>query len=391
MKSSSAIYMDHHATTPTDSRVLERMLPFFNEDFGNASSRHHSFGWKARDAVAQARRQVADLIGADPREIYFTSGATESNNLAIKGFIRGKEERPLHLVTMSTEHEAVLDPYRALEREGIEVTYLEPRSDGLIDLDAFQEALRENTRFVSVMMANNEIGVLQPLYELGQITASRGIVLHSDAAQAVGKVPIDIKSLGVDLMSITAHKMYGPKGIGALYVRRGRPRPKLEALFDGGGHENGLRPGTVNVPGAVGFGAAAEICREEMTSESRRVSLLRDRLLGGLTENLSGVTVNGSMQYRLPHSLNVSFDCLEGESLLLALGDIAVSSGAACASANPKPSHVLHAIGVSEERARASIRFGLGRSTSEAQVDYVIGKVVSIVNRLRELSPYASR
>lgn len=391
MKSSSAIYMDHHATTPTDSRVLERMLPFFNEDFGNASSRHHSFGWKARDAVAQARRQVADLIGADPREIYFTSGATESNNLAIKGFVRGKEERPLHLVTMSTEHEAVLDPYRALEREGIEVTYLEPRSDGLIDLDAFQEALRENTRFVSVMMANNEIGVLQPLYELGQITASRGIVLHSDAAQAVGKVPIDIKSLGVDLMSITAHKMYGPKGIGALYVRRGRPRPKLEALFDGGGHENGLRPGTVNVPGAVGFGAAAEICREEMTSESRRVSLLRDRLLGGLTENLSGVTVNGSMQYRLPHSLNVSFDCLEGESLLLALGDIAVSSGAACASANPKPSHVLHAIGVSEERARASIRFGLGRSTSEAQVDYVIGKVVSIVNRLRELSPYASR
>lgn len=391
MKSSSAIYMDHHATTPTDSRVLARMLPFFNEDFGNASSRHHSFGWKARDAVAQARRQVADLIGADPREIYFTSGATESNNLAIKGFVRGKEERPLHLVTMSTEHEAVLDPYRALEREGIEVTYLEPRSDGLIDLDAFQEALRENTRFVSVMMANNEIGVLQPLYELGQITASRGIVLHSDAAQAVGKVPIDIKSLGVDLMSITAHKMYGPKGIGALYVRRGRPRPKLEALFDGGGHENGLRPGTVNVPGAVGFGAAAEICREEMTSESRRVSLLRDRLLGGLTENLSGVTVNGSMQYRLPHSLNVSFDCLEGESLLLALGDIAVSSGAACASANPKPSHVLHAIGVSEERARASIRFGLGRSTSEAQVDYVIGKVVSIVNRLRELSPYASR
>ncbi len=383
--------MDHHATTPTDSRVLERMLPFFNEDFGNASSRHHSFGWKARDAVAQARRQVADLIGADPREIYFTSGATESNNLAIKGFVRGKEERPLHLVTMSTQHEAVLDPYRALEREGIEVTYLEPRSDGLIDLDAFQEALRENTRFVSVMMANNEIGVLQPLYELGQITASRGIVLHSDAAQAVGKVPIDIKSLGVDLMSITAHKMYGPKGIGALYVRRGRPRPKLEALFDGGGHENGLRPGTVNVPGAVGFGAAAEICREEMTSESRRVSLLRDRLLGGLTENLSGVTVNGSMQYRLPHSLNVSFDCLEGESLLLALGDIAVSSGAACASANPKPSHVLHAIGVSEERARASIRFGLGRSTSEAQVDYVIGKVVSIVNRLRELSPYASR
>ena len=383
--------MDHHATTPTDSRVLERMLPFFNEDFGNASSRHHSFGWKARDAVAQARRQVADLIGADPREIYFTSGATESNNLAIKGFVRGKEERPLHLVTMSTEHEAVLDPYRALEREGIEVTYLEPRSDGLIDLDAFQEALRENTRFVSVMMANNEIGVLQPLYELGQITASRGIILHSDAAQAVGKVPIDIKSLGVDLMSITAHKMYGPKGIGALYVRRGRPRPKLEALFDGGGHENGLRPGTVNVPGAVGFGAAAEICREEMTSESRRVSLLRDRLLGGLTENLSGVTVNGSMQYRLPHSLNVSFDCLEGESLLLALGDIAVSSGAACASANPKPSHVLHAIGVSEERARASIRFGLGRSTSEAQVDYVIGKVVSIVNRLRELSPYASR
>ena len=383
--------MDHHATTPTDGRVLDRMLPFFNQDFGNASSRNHSFGWKARDAVVEARCQVAELIGADPREIYFTSGATESNNLAIKGFVRGCQERPLHLVTMSTEHEAVLDPCRELEREGIEVTYLEPRSDGVIDLDTFQAALREHTRFVSVMMANNEIGVLQPLYELGKITAPRGIILHSDAAQAVGKVPIDTESLGVDLMSITAHKMYGPKGTGALYMRRRRPRLKLKALFDGGGHENGLRPGTVNVPGVVGFGAAAEICREEMTSESRRVSHLRDRLLGGLTENLSGVTVNGSMQYRLPHSLNVSFDCLEGESLLLALGDIAVSSGAACASANPKPSHVLHAIGVSEERALASIRFGLGRSTSEAQVDYVIGKVVSIVNRLREMSPSASR
>ena len=390
MKSSTAIYMDHHATTPTDERVLARMLPFFNEDFGNASSRHHSFGWKARDAVAKARRQVAELIGADSREIYFTSGATESNNLAIKGFVRGNEERPLHVVTMSTEHEAVLDPCRELEREGIEITYLEPRSDGLIDLDAFQKALKENTRFVSVMMANNEVGVLQPLYELGQITSARGIILHSDAAQAVGKVPIDAESLGVDLMSITAHKMYGPKGIGALYIRRRRPRPKLKALFDGGGHENGLRPGTVNVPGAVGFGAAAEICRQEMTSESRRVADLRDRLLNGLTEGLSGVIVNGSMEYRLPHSLNVSFDCLEGESLLLGLDDIAISSGAACASANPKPSHVLHAMGVSEDRSRASIRFGLGRSTSKAQVDYVISKVVSVVNRLREVSPYAS-
>ena len=245
--------MDHHATTPTDERVLARMLPFFNEDFGNASSRHHSFGWKARDAVAKARRQVAELIGADSREIYFTSCATESNNLAIKGFVRGNDERPLHVVTMSTEHEAVLDPCRELEREGIEITYLEPRSDGLIDLDAFQKSLKESTRFVSVMMANNEVGVLQPLYELGQITSARGIILHSDAAQAVGKVPIDAESLGVDLMSITAHKMYGPKGIGALYIRRRRPRPKLKALFDGGGHENGLRPGTVNVPGAVGL------------------------------------------------------------------------------------------------------------------------------------------
>jgi len=390
MKSNRAIYMDHHATTPTDSRVLARMLPFFNQDFGNASSRHHSFGWKARDAVVEARRQVAELIGADPREIYFTSGATESNNLAIKGFVRGHQERPLHLVTMATEHEAVLDPCRELEREGIEVTYLEPRSDGVIDMDAFQAALRENTRFVSVMMANNEIGVLQPLYELGKITAPRGIVLHSDAAQAVGKVPIDTESLGLDLMSITAHKMYGPKGIGALYMRRRRPRLKIKALFDGGGHENGLRPGTLNVPGAVGLGVASEICYKEMTNESCRVSQLRDRLLEGLTNSLSGVTVNGSMEYRLPHSLNVSFDRLEGESLLLGLDDIAVSSGAACASANPKPSHVLHAIGLSEELARASIRFGLGRSTSEAQVDYVIAKVVSLVNRLRQMSPYAS-
>ncbi len=384
------IYMDHHATTPVDPRVVAAMLPFFAETFGNPSSRHHSFGWAARDAVAAARRQVADLIGADPREVCFTSGATESDNLAVRGVATAERERPVHVVTMTTEHHAVLDPCRRLEREGVEVTYVEPRPDGLCDVGGVESALRPETRLVSVMAANNEIGVLQPIAEIAGLTRPRGILLHTDAAQAVGKVPIDVDALGVDLLSLTAHKMCGPKGIGALYVRRRRPRPAIAPLLDGGGHERGLRPGTLNVPGIVGLGAAAALCRDELPAEARRVAALRDRLLGGLRARLDGVAVNGSLAARVPHNLNVSFDGIEGESLLVGLDDVAVSSGAACTSANPEPSYVLRAIGTPDRLARASLRFGLGRTTTEAEVDYVIDKVSSLVARLRDLSPAVS-
>ena len=381
------IYLDHHATTPVDPRVVEAMLPFFTGTFGNPSSRHHAFGWAARDAVAAARRQVAALIGADPREIHFTSGATESDNLAVRGVATAEPRSPLHVVTMTTEHHAVLDPCRRLEREGVEVSYVEPRDDGICDVADIERALRPATRLVSVMMANNEIGVLQPIAEIAALTRPRGILLHTDAAQAAGKVPVDVGALGVDLLSLTAHKMCGPKGIGALYVRRRRPRLAIAPLFDGGGHEQGLRSGTLNVPGIVGLGAAAAIWRDELAAEARRVGALRNRLLEGLRARLDGVSVNGSLAARLPHNLNVSFDGLEGESLLVGLDDVAVSSGAACTSVNPEPSHVLRAIGVPDDLARASLRFGLGRTTTEAEVDYVVDKVSSLVLRLRELSP----
>lgn len=385
-----AIYMDHHATTPVDPRVVDAMLPFFGEHFGNASSRHHAYGWAARDAVAAARRQVADLIGADPREIYFTSGATESDNLALRGVVAADPRRPLHVVTMTTEHHAVLDPCRRLEREGIEVTCVAPRPDGLCDVADLERALKPHTRLVSVMLANNEIGVLQPVARIAELTGPRGIVLHTDAAQAVGRVAVDVQALGVDLLSLTAHKMCGPKGIGALYVRRRRPRLAIEPLVDGGGHERGLRSGTLNVPGIVGFGAAAAICRTDLGEESARVGHLRDCLLAGLRERLNGVTVNGSMTARLPHNLNVSFGGIEGESLLVGLDGIAVSSGAACTSVNPEPSHVLRAIGVSDELARASLRFGLGRTTTPGEVEHVVDKVSSLVARLRQLSPHSA-
>ena len=384
------IYLDHHATTPVDPRVVEAMLPFFGERFGNASSRHHAFGWAARDAVAAARRQVAGLIGADPREICFTSGATESDNLAIRGVVAAEARRPLHVVTMTTEHHAVLDPCRRLEREGIEVTRVGPRPDGLCDAADVERALRPHTRLVSVMAANNEIGVVQPVSRIAELTRPRGIVLHTDAAQAVGKVPVDVDELGVDLLSFTAHKMCGPKGIGALYVRRRRPRLAVDPLVDGGGHEQGLRSGTLNVPGIVGFGAAAAICSAGLAEESARVGQLRDRLLAGLRERLDGVTVNGSLAARLPHNLNVSFEGIEGESLLVGLDDVAVSSGAACTSVNPEPSHVLKAIGISDELASASLRFGLGRTTTQDEVDYAVDKVAGLVARLRQLSPHAS-
>ena len=383
------VYLDHHATTPVDPRVVEAMLPYFAERFGNASSRHHAFGWTARDAVAVARRQVAELIGADPREICFTSGATESDNLAVRGVVAADPRRPLHVVTMTTEHHAVLDPCRRLEREGVEVTRVPPGPDGLCEMADVERALRPHTRLVSVMAANNEIGVIQPVARIAELTRRRGIVLHTDAAQAVGKVPVDVEALGVDLLSFTAHKMCGPKGIGALYVRRRRPRLSIDPLVDGGGHEQGLRSGTLNVPGIVGFGAAAAICQADLEEEGARVGRLRDRLLAGLRERLNGVRVNGSLAARLPHNLNVSFDGIEGESLLVGLDDVAVSSGAACTSVNPEPSHVLNAIGVGDELARASIRFGLGRTTTREDVDYAVDKVAGLVARLRELSPHA--
>ena len=381
------IYMDHHATTPVDPRAVEAMTPFFTDRFGNAASRHHTFGWVARDAVESARRQVADLIGCDSRELYFTSGATESNNLAIKGAIDAQTSGTPHVVTMATEHRAVLDPCRRLETRGVRVTYLTPRPDGRLDLAALERALTPDTVLVSVMTANNEIGVLQPLAEVSRLTCARGVLLHTDAAQAVGQIPFSVSDLGVDLASISAHKIYGPKGAGALYLRRRRPRVPLRPLLDGGGHERGLRSGTLNVPGIVGFGRAAQICREELPTEFPRVEALRDRLRTGFEARLDGLQVNGSLEHRLPNNLNLSFDRVEGETLLIGIDDVAISSGAACTSANPEPSHVLRAIGVPDTLARASIRFGLGRSNTEAEVDYVVEKVSSLVTRLRKMSP----
>ena len=383
------IYLDYHATTPADPRVVEALAPYFTERFGNAASRHHAFGWAARDAAEAARRQVAGLIGADPREICFTSGATESNNLALKGALSAAAAARPHIVTVATEHRAVLDPCRRLADAGARVTEVAPDSDGLVSPKAIEQALTDDTVLVSVMLANNEIGVLQPIAEIAEITRARGILLHSDAAQAVGRIPVDVGALGVDLLSFTAHKLYGPKGVGALYVRRRRPRVPLAPIIDGGGHERGLRSGTLNVPGIVGFGAAADICRTGLAAEGERIGRLRDRLLAALTGRLDGVTVNGSLRRRLPHNLNVSFAGVEGESLLVGLDDVAVSSGAACTTASPglEPSHVLRAIGLPDELARASLRFGLGRWTTEEEIDYAADKVSSLVERLRQLSP----
>ena len=383
------IYLDYHATTPADPRVVEAMAPHFTERFGNAASRHHAFGWAARDAAEAARRQVAGLIGADPREICFTSGATESNNLALKGALSATGAARPHIVTVATEHRAVLDPCRRLADAGARVTEVTPDSDGLVSPKSIEQALADDTVLVSVMLANNEIGVLQPIAEIAEITRARSILLHSDAAQAVGRVPVDVGALGIDLLSFTAHKLYGPKGIGALYVRRRRPRVPLAPIIDGGGHERGLRSGTLNVPGIVGFGAAAEICRTELAAEGERIGRLRDRLRAALTGRLDGVTVNGSLRRRLPHNLNVSFAGVEGESLLVGLDDVAVSSGAACTTASPglEPSHVLRAIGLPDQLARASLRFGLGRWTTEEEIDYAADKVSSLVTRLRQLSP----
>jgi cysteine desulfurase len=379
------IYLDHQATTPVDARALEAMLPFFTEKFGNAASKQHRFGWDASDAVERARKQVAALIGAGTKEMVFTSGATEANNLAIKGITRategadGSAVRRNHIVTIVTEHKAVLDPIATLAKHGWHTTVLPVERDGLVSVNAVERAITDHTALVSVMAANNEIGVLQPIKELAAAAHAKGAWFHTDAVQAAGKVAFDVEALGVDLASITAHKIYGPKGVGALYVRR---KTRIAAEIDGGGHERGMRSGTLNVPGIVGFGRAAEIAREEMASESTRVGALRDRLLERLQATTDGLTVNGAMDVRLPGNLNVSFDGIDGEALLVSLGDIAVSSGAACTQA--EPSHVLMALGHSKDRALASLRFGIGRGTTVDDVDYAAAKVSDVVKRLRQ-------
>jgi cysteine desulfurase len=381
------IYMDNHATTPVDPRVLEAMLPYFTDRFGNAASRNHSFGWQAEEAVEAARKQIADLIGATAKEIVITSGATESDNLAIKGVAHMYREKGNHLITVVTEHKAVLDTCKHLEKEGFEVTFLPVQRDGLVDLDRLRAAITDRTILISIMAANNEIGVLQPIAEIGRIARERGILFHTDAVQAAGKVPFDVNAASVDLASLSAHKMYGPKGVGALYVRRRNPRVLLTPIIDGGGHERGMRSGTLNVPGIVGFGEAAAISREDLTVEAARLTALRDRLASGLQRGLDDLHVNGSMAHRLPGNLNISFSYVEGESLLMGINDIAVSSGSACTSATLEPSYVLKALGTSDELAHSSIRFGLGRFNTEEEVDYVVEKVTSVVTRLREMSP----
>ena len=380
------IYLDYHASTPVDPRALEAMLPYFSEHFGNAASKTHPFGWKADDAVEAGRRQVAALIGASAKEIVFTSGATESNNLALKGVAHAFRSRGNHIVTLTTEHKAVLDSCQHLEDEGFAVTYLGVGRDGLVDLDALRDAITDRTILVSVMAANNEIGVLQPIAAIGTIARERGVLVHTDAVQAIGKVPFDVSKLPVDLASMTAHKTYGPKGVGALYVRRGEVKLELEPLMDGGGHERGLRSGTLNVPGIVGFGKAAEIAKAEMAAESPRLAALRDRLLAALRAEVSDLHVNGSLDARLPHNLNVSFPGVPGESLLLGIDDICVSAGSACSSGSEEPPYVLKALGMDADLARASIRFGLGRYTTEEEIDYTAGKVSAVVRQLRQAS-----
>ena len=378
------VYLDFHATTPVDPRVLEAMLPYFSEQFGNAASKQHAFGWDAQKAVDAARRQVAALIGANPNEIVFTSGASESNNLAIKGIVRAGRDRGDHIITAATEHKSVLDSFKSLEKEGCRVTRLGVDSQGFIDLDELRASITDRTLLISIMAANNEIGVVQPLAEIGAIAGERGVAFHTDAAQAAGKIPIDVSASGIDLLSLTAHKYYGPKGAGALYVRRRKPKLELQCQIDGGGHENGFRSGTLNVPGIVGLGLAAELCRKEMPAESARLSAMRDRLFTGLQQNLDGVRLNGPADHRrLPHNLHVSFDDIEGEALLMALGDLAVSTGSACSSGSQAPSHVLQAIGAVGDRAGASIRFGLGRPTTDQDIDFAIERVSTVVRALR--------
>jgi cysteine desulfurase len=390
------IYLDNHATTPMDPRVLEEMLPYFIEKFGNAASRNHCFGWAAEEAVETARERVAKLIGATTKEIVFTSGATESDNLAIKGAVAMYREEGDHIITAVTEHKAVLDTCKHLGKNGHRVTYLPVQKDGLIDLEDLQRALDGKTRdgktqddktiLVSIMSANNEIGVLQPIAEIGRLCRERGVIFHTDAAQSIGKMPINVDKQNIDLMSIAGHKLYGPKGVGALYVRNKNPRLRLSALLDGGGHERGMRSGTLNVPGIVGLGKACAIAQEEMLKESCHLAGKRNRLRDRIMSRLDEVTINGSMEHRLAGNLNLSFAHVDGEALMMALNDIALSSGSACTTAAIEPSHVLRAIGVSDDLAHSSIRFGIGRFNTDAEVDYVADRIVETITQLRELN-----
>ncbi len=379
------IYLDYSATTPVDPRVAEKMIPWLTEQFGNPASRSHGYGWEAEEAVENARVEVAKLVNADSKEIVWTSGATESDNLAIKGAAHFYKTKGKHLVTMKTEHKAVLDTMRELEREGFEVTYLDPRPDGLLDLEVFKAALRPDTIVVSIMMVNNEIGVIQPIKEIGEITRAKGIIFHVDAAQATGKVAIDLEDLKVDLMSFSAHKTYGPKGIGALYVRR-KPRVRLEAQMHGGGHEKGLRSGTLPTHQIVGMGEAFRLARLEMATENERIRMLRDKLLKGF-QDMEEIYVNGDLEHRVPHNLNVSFNYVEGESLIMGMKELAVSSGSACTSASLEPSYVLRALGRNDELAHSSIRFTLGRFTTEADIDFAVKLIKERIGKLREMSP----
>jgi len=381
------IYFDNHATTQVDPRVVQAMLPYFTEKFGNAASRNHPFGWAGEEAVENARAQVAALIGATPKEIIFTSGATESDNLMIKGVAEMYREKGNHIITQAIEHKAVLDTCKRLEKDGFEVTYLPVGKDGRVNPEDVRKAITPKTILITIMYANNEIGVINPIQEIGKIAKEHGIFFASDGVQAVGKIPVDVQKDNIDLLAISAHKIYGPKGVGALYVRRRNPRVQLAAIIDGGGHERGMRSGTLNVPGIVGLGAACEIAQKEMAEESVRLAKLRDRLKAGLEAKLDEVFINGSLEHRLPNNLNMSFAYVEGESLLMGINDIAVSSGSACTSATLEPSYVLKALGVGEDLAHTSIRFGLGRFNTEEEVDYVTDKMVTVVNKLRELSP----
>ena len=380
------IYMDNHATTPVDARVLDAMLPYFRGEFGNAASRSHVFGWNAERAVEQAREQVAAVIGASGREIVWTSGATESDNLAIKGAADFYRDRGNHIITAATEHKAVLDTCKRLEKSGFEVTYLPVERDGRVNPQAVADALTDRTIVVSIMLANNEVGTINPVAEIGQVVKARGAIFHIDAVQGVGKIPFDVSTSHADLVSLSAHKMYGPKGVGALYVRR-KPRVRITPIIDGGGHERGMRSGTLNVPGIVGFGKAAEISAAEMAEEGKRLLALRERLRLGIEARVTNTVLNGSLEHRLPGSLNMSFAYVEGEALMMALKDVAVSSGSACTSASLEHSYVLRAMGVPVEMAHTSIRFGLGRFNTEEEVDYVIDLVAQKVKKLREMSP----
>ena len=381
------IYLDHNATTPCDPRVVEAMIPYFTNSFGNAASRNHPFGWQAEEAVDYAREQVAKLIGADPKEIIFTSGATEADNLAIKGVYEMYASKGNHIITCNIEHKAVLDTCKHIEKEGGEVTYLKVNPEGLIDMKELEAAIKPTTILIAIMYANNEIGTVMPMKEISALAKKKGILVFSDATQAVGKIPVDVNKDGIDLMAFTAHKMYGPKGVGALYVRRKNPRVKVTAQMDGGGHERGMRSGTLNVPGIVGFGKACEICMNEMEEETKRLSVLRDKLETSLMK-IEEAYINGSKQYRLPHVTNISFKYVEGEGLLMGFNkDIAVSSGSACTSASLEPSYVLKALGLGDDLAHSSLRFGLGRFTTEDQIDYTVEAVTKTVNKLREMSP----